>query len=203
MQKLERLVKCFYWNLDPDSLMEVANEARVTQLARYGNLLDDQAKVHQKVIIREAARNLGLHPKSVSMGDSRVVVLFGSLDAMIDDTGYEPETYEEHERPEVAIAQVYQYLPPGPIKDVFDLLLNEQAATIEKASQQLNLVPQRVFDVLGRIGAMLRKIEELPEGWFSSATEEGMKRAIARACESLSYKRAAVSSSFCQQSLFA
>lgn len=202
--KLERLVRGHFWSVSTEDIEDIVSEARTIQLKRYGTLLDDQAKCHCRDLILEAARNLGLLNKEVNIAGNnseRVIVRNRSFEVM-QENGFDPAADECFERPEVAIERVLQYLPDGPMKQVFEMLLNEDVESIDSAASSLSLTPQRVFDALRKIGKLMSRYDELSNGLFQQGCDDrGLRSAIARICDSLT-PRSSQGESWEQSSLF-
>lgn len=195
--EVEQVAKKQFWNLDPSSIEDIASEARCLQWQRYGNLLDDQAACHIRCLVMQAARDLGYLPKSANVGgqgSERVEIVFSSLEQLREDTGYEPAVDaepEKPERPEAAIARILPYLPEGPMQQVFLALLDEEASSVEQAAKAANLVPQRVFDALEKIGTLFQSYDCVEDGLLFTAvksSDKGLKSAIARICDSLAQR---------------
>lgn len=205
MTNLELLVKVRFNRLDEADRQDIASEARTLQFERYGTLLDDQAKCHCESMIKEAARNLGYWTKTVNVGghgSDKVAIHCSSLDCMTEDDGFDVAAEEVQERPEEAINRVLQYLPDGPAKQVFMLVLDEKVDSIESAAKGLNLSPQRIFDALKKIGALLNSYHSLEDGMFlTKCDDQGLRKAIQRICDSLT-PRTAIGSLWNQSELF-
>lgn len=204
MKKIvEKIVGYKFGNFDFSEIENIAQEARVIQLQRYGNNLDEQAKVHISTIAMEAARNLRLLSAVVNFGkrkslklepesddefvySDRVTVGFASIDEMSEVSGFEPAFTEAEERPEIKLERVLTYVPNCKLKELFSSMLSDQASSIEEAAGQLNLTPQRVFEALRSIGKLVTRYEALSEGLFSEVCDDsGLRDAIARICYSL------------------
>lgn len=186
--KLELIARAQFWSLDHADLLDIVSEARTIQLERYATLLDEQAKSHCHLLIMEAARNLGYLPLTVNIagqGSDKVVIASYSYEQLAEN-GFDPAAEDVSERPEAVIARILPYLPDGPIRQVFIALLDEQASSIEAAAKAQGLTPQRIFDVLRKIGSLFLSYDESNYGLFANrCSDKGLRAAIARVCDSL------------------
>jgi hypothetical protein len=189
MCNLEQLVRRQFGRLDYADIEDIVSEARTIQFERYKTLLDDQAMCHCKKMIMEAARNLDYLDKEVNIGgygSEKAVIHHSSLDFMTEESGFEVAAEEDVERPEEAVDRIIRYLPDGPAKQVFCMLLNEEVDSIESAASVLNLSPQRVFDALKKIGALVTGYNGLEDGMFlKKCDDQGLRKAIQRVCDKL------------------
>lgn len=204
--KLELIVRSQFWDLDQADLLDIASEARTIQFERYGTLLDEQAKCHCRLLIMEAARNLGYLPLTVNIagqGSDKVQIASCSFEQLAEN-GFDPAADDAPERPEAVIARILSYLPDGPIRQVFVALLDEEVFSIEAAAKAHDLTPQRIFDVLRKIGSLLLSYDESNDGLFvNRCSDKGLRSAIARVCDSLT-RRDPATAGFCweQEGLF-
>jgi len=195
LRKIEKIVRTQFWNLDDDDVVDIVSESWTLQFNRYGDYLGDKSKQHIKNMVLEAARNMGYLNKEVNCGcngSDKVVIKHCSLEAMQEASGFDPAEEEAPERPEFVVERILALLPEGDLKKVFELLLAEQADSIDAASTALNLVPQRVFDALRKIGALINCYEnQSDDRLFMQALDDfGLRKAVLKICDTLFPRKA-------------
>lgn len=190
LDKIDRYVRAHYWFINADDANSIASEAWTLHFERYRDNLNDKSMQHIGNMVKEAARNMGFLPKKVnvgSRGSEKVKIVHRSFESMQADSGFDPAIEEAPDRPEFAVERVMNLLPEGNLKCVLQLLLDEQADSIEAAASAIDLPPRRVFDTLKRVGILVARYEEqINDGLFVQKNDEKyLRKSIARLCDTL------------------